>query len=185
MLDVPKISVDKYLRMIKDGLLAEDARVELISGRLVAIPVPSPLHAETTTRLNEWSRPECADRLPFSIRLKSPITISDHNSCPQPDVIWIDEGDYWERFPDCTEVRLLVEIADSSLGDGRHFKRELYASAGIRDYWAVDLPNRRVHVFREPKDGVYSQHTMARMGNEIRPLANPLNPLSVSRLFEP
>jgi Uma2 family endonuclease len=53
------------------------------------------------------------------------------------------------------EIALAVEVADASLARDLKAKRPEYASIGIPEYWGVDLPNRRVHVFRDPSGGDY------------------------------
>ena len=64
-------------------------------------------------------------------------------------------------------------------------KAALYAAAGIQDYWVVSLPERLVHVFRQPHEGTYEDHATARFGEVVHPLAFPQFSLSVSELLGP
>jgi Uma2 family endonuclease len=51
-----RITVDEYHRMAEVGLLARDARVELIEGVIVEMPPMGPRHAGAVRRLtNCWS----------------------------------------------------------------------------------------------------------------------------------
>lgn len=52
-------------------------------------------------------------------------------------------------------------------------KRLLYARAGIADYWIVDIDDRCVHVYREPRNGDYSIHRIVDASGTISPLAHP------------
>jgi Uma2 family endonuclease len=48
-----------------------------------------------------------------------------------------------------------VEVADSSLETDSGAKRELYARAGIRQFWIVDLTTDCVLVHRKPSGDSY------------------------------
>jgi Uma2 family endonuclease len=43
-----------------------------------------------------------------------------------------------------------LEVSDSTLRYDRGRKSSLYARAGIRDYWIVNLVDRQVEVYRDP-----------------------------------
>jgi hypothetical protein len=45
---------------------------------------------------------------------------------------------------------LVVEVSDTTLFYDTTTKAELYATAGIEDYWVVDLENRQLLLFRDP-----------------------------------
>ena len=49
----------------------------------------------------------------------------------------------------------MVEVAESSLAYDLGEKADLYAAAGVRDYWVVDCRNRRVVVHRDPGKSGY------------------------------
>ncbi len=181
-----RITYDEYAAMVADGAFdaLRDRRIELIHGELREMTPPGPTHSEAVARLIEWStEPEV--RKIARARSENPISVPDQDSSPQPDITWVVKRSYGDRHPLPTEVLLLIEVADSSLDSDCSEKADLYASAGIHDYWVVDLPNRVVHVFREPRDGVYARHSTAGMADEIRPLANPQYPLIVAQLLGP
>jgi Uma2 family endonuclease len=56
-------------------------------------------------------------------------------------------------------VLLLVEIADSTVRFDRQVKAPLYARHGIPELWVVDLVADRLHVYREPRDGIFTSAT--------------------------
>jgi len=181
-----RISFDEYTQMVADGAFdaLREKRIELIYGELREMTPPGPRHCEAVARLIDWSTEPPVKRIAMA-RIQDPISAPAQDSSPEPDVVWVKKRSYDDRHPMPEEVLLLIEVADSSLDGDCGEKAELYAAAGIRDYWVVDLPNRMVHVFREPKDGTYLQHTTAGMNDEILPLANPQYPLVVSRLLGP
>jgi hypothetical protein len=55
--------------------------------------------------------------------------------------------------PQSQDIRLLVEIADSSLNFDVNVKAALYARAGIVEYRVVDVTGRRLYCHRNPGSG--------------------------------
>src|SRR3954468_8235854 len=54
MKDLPRrhgITVDEYYRMAETGEIAPDARVELIEGEIIDMPMPGPRHSSMDSRL--------------------------------------------------------------------------------------------------------------------------------------
>jgi Uma2 family endonuclease len=47
----------------------------------------------------------------------------------------------------------------------------MYARAGIREYWIVDLTNARRLVYREPRDGVYRSNEAFTREQRVAPIA--------------
>ncbi|NJR17869.1 MAG: Uma2 family endonuclease, partial [Calothrix sp. CSU_2_0] len=69
-----------------------------------------------------------------------------------------------------------------SLGKDLDAKRKLYAKAGIREYWVVDLKNRLVKVLRNPMDENYSEE-LTLLDGEISPIAFPEIKILVRQLL--
>ncbi len=53
--------------------------------------------------------------------------------------------------PQPGDIRLLVEISDTSLKYDLSVKAALYARAGIFEYWVVDVNGRRLIAHRDPE----------------------------------
>jgi Uma2 family endonuclease len=49
------------------------------------------------------------------------------------------------------DIGLIVEVADSSLDQDQRQKSRIYARAGIRAYWIVNLVTRQIEVFADPQ----------------------------------
>ena len=47
------------------------------------------------------------------------------------------------------------------------------SSADIPEYWAVDIPSRLLHVFREPTTDAHASETILTTDQEVLPLAAP------------
>ncbi len=102
---------------------------------------------------------------------------------PEPDIAWLVAKDYTEKHPVPADVLLAIEVSDSSLRKDRRVKAPLYAEAGIRDFWVVNIPGRCVEVFRDPADGAYRELTTHGAGVLVRPLSSPEVALPVDRIF--
>ena len=141
-----------------------------------------PPHAHLIGFLTEWSIRSLPEGAAW-VRTQLPIGIPAFDSEPEPDIVWVSREDFSGQHPRPDDVRLVIEVADSSLAFDRGEKAELYASAGIADYWIVNLPGRCVEVRRGPRGATYLEVTVNHPGQEVRPLAFPDIALAVSRLF--
>jgi len=64
-------------------------------------------------------------------------------------------------------------VAETSLDHNQGQKLPLYAEAGIPEVWLLDLRANRLHVYRAPKAGVYTEDRILLPGEEAEPLAFP------------
>ncbi len=93
---------------------------------------------------------------------------------PQPDVVVLKRlHDNLRLNPQPQDVRLLVEVADSSLRVDTTTKGELYARAGIDDYWVLDLNGRCLRVFRQPVADSYQEVLVHGEHESASPLSRP------------
>jgi Uma2 family endonuclease len=81
------------------------------------------------------------------------------------------------------DVALLVEVADASLRYDRGVKALLYAEAGIRDYWIVELAGDAVEVYREPGPGGFQRTDRVGRDGTLVPLAFPDVTLTVGDIL--
>ncbi len=178
-----RISIDEYHAMISRGAFNDlrGRHIELIHGELRAMSPQGPWHSKALRRLIKWSRSLPLDAMELSVQ--SPITIESLDSEPEPDIVWLKAQAYDNRHPGPEDVLLLIEVAYSTLREDLGENAELYAQAGISDYWVVDLANRVVHIFRQPKAVGYAVHEQFTAG-EMSPLAFPHLKLAWAELFE-
>jgi hypothetical protein len=156
---VYRFTVDEYHKMGETGVLNEDHRVELIHGWIVPKMTLKPPHNYAVTALMEQL---LALGATATVRVQQPITTTD--SEPEPDVVFAggSKADYKKRNPGPSECIVVVEVADSTLQHDRTTKLELYAGAKIPVYWIVNLVDRRVEVYTQPRGGkspTYKAHT--------------------------
>jgi Uma2 family endonuclease len=107
-------------------------------------------------------------------------------SKPEPDGIVLSRpASELTANPVPSDIRLLVEAADTTLAYDLTVKAALYARAGIEEYWVVALFERKLIVHRQPRDGAYQSITEYGETDRVAALAAPDNPVSVSRLLPP
>lgn len=152
---IRRYSVDEYHKMIETGVLTESHRVELLHGWLAPKMTVNPPHNYAVTALMERL---VALRARAVIRVQQPMTTLD--SEPEPDVVFAigTNAAYKTRNPRPAECIIVVEVADTTLHEDRTTKLELYAGAGVSVYWIVNLLDRRVEVYTEPKCGKKSMY---------------------------
>lgn len=121
------------------------------------------------------------------VNVQNPFAADE--SDPQPDVSVIPGR--MEDYTDHPTVALLVvEVADSTLAQDTTTKAELYATAGIADYWVLDVDGRRLLVFRDPVPlptglgaTAYRTHLVYGPADSVSPLAVPSASVRVSDLL--
>ena len=177
-----RLTVADYCRMAEVGILAPDARVELIDGDIFDMPPPGNLHAATVDRLVEIFN--CALDGRFSVRGQNPMRLGDLSE-PQPDVALLRRRKdfYGEHRPGAADTLLIVEVADSSLRFDRETKLRLYASHEILEVWLVDLRNRRLTRYRAPQQGEYTLIDEPDLGSALGVAALPGIAVDLHDLF--
>jgi Uma2 family endonuclease len=185
MSTIAHFSLAHYEHMVEVGSFSGlfRKRVELIRGEIIEMTPIGSQHAEFVNRLNEWSQRATTGH-PIRIRIQDPIRIPAIDSEPEPDVAWVAQKNYSDRHPEPNEVRLLVEVAESSLEIDRGEKFSVYAEAGIVDYWIVNLLDRQIEVYRNPSGKSYQSSTVYREQEAVCPLALPSASLSPTQLFD-
>ncbi len=103
---------------------------------------------------------------------------------PEPDVTVVRRPTAEiDTAPLPSEVALVVEVADSTLWHDTNVKAALYARAGFPEYWVLDIKGRKLHVLRDPAEGVYRTHLEFDESGSVRPLAKPDCAVSVASLL--
>ena len=153
---VRPITIDDYHRMIETGIIHEGERIELISGQIFNMAAKGTRHTVATTRLLRELLAFIGQRA--IVRCQEPITMPD-NSEPEPDIAiarWRDD-EYLDSHPVPADIILVIEVADSTIGFDRNTKAPLYATAGISEYWIVNLIDNRLEIYRQPEGSIYAR----------------------------
>jgi len=136
-------------RMAEIGLF-DGQRFELIDGDLIDKMGQKPPHANAIRRcMRQLLQIFGADSVLIQLPIEAGAADREWNQ-PEPDLAVLSdaEGEFSQRHPNGSELALAIEIADTSLYQDMARKRELYARAGVPEYWVLDLNGRRLIVHR-------------------------------------
>ncbi|MCU0533511.1 MAG: Uma2 family endonuclease [Hydrococcus sp. Prado102] len=181
-----KFTLNDYHRMIEAGILSF-RQVELIDGIIIEMPPESPEHSSYSGNLADKLRDLLLDRA--LVREGKSITLLTSNTEPQPDIAIVVQPRslYLQQHPYPEHIYFLVEVSRSTIafdtGDGATDKPKIYASAGINEYWVVDINSRKLIVYRSPVNDEYQQKTEYLYGDKISPLAFPDIEIAIADIF--
>lgn len=181
-----RFTVEEYAKMGDAGIFSPGERVELIEGEIFAWCPPTPSQAFRTQGLT--SALVYAFGKTHAVRVQLPLTLNDLSE-PEPDFALVSRSPKFSgpRHPDHAD--LVIEIAHSSLPFDRREKSSLYAKAGIRDYWILNLKKSRLEVRRDPVEDDqapygwdYSTLQILAPGQTVSPLFSPEQTFEVSQI---
>ncbi len=115
------------------------------------------------------------------------IDISDADNPknePEPDVVVLNRtfrGLGNNAKP--KDIVLVAEVADTTLHQDLTTKARLYARAAIAEYWVLDLPKHRIHVYRDPSGDAYQTRFIVDEAGSVAPLAQPDRAIAVSSVL--
>jgi Uma2 family endonuclease len=176
----------EYDRLVELGMFIGE-RLELLDGLLVVGEPQGSPHAAIVMHVGQVLT--SAFGAGWHARLQAPLALDD-DSEPEPDVAMLTGAarDYLAAHP--SRAALIVEVAESSLGLDRRFKAELYARAGLPEYWIVNLVDRTLEVHRDPRAvtgdvvrAVYRAVEVLRPPATVTPLATPAVTIPVADLL--
>ena len=165
-----RLSVRQFLAMIDAGIFPDDARIELLGGFLADQMTKYPPHNFVVGRLGR-----ILGRIlpaPWFVGEEKPVKLG-RLWYPEPDIAVVRGPDdlFEKRAPQAADLGLLIEVADSSYPLDRGLKWRRYASARIALYWIVNIPDRRVEVYRDPsgrgRSAGYRQANTFGEGDEV------------------
>jgi Uma2 family endonuclease len=150
-----RFTYSQLRKMDHAGILG-DKRVELIDGELIVMSPPNPAHAIVTTELAESLSQAFGEQGKVSVQnpLRLSPDLADRN-LPMPDLVVMKRRAYRDH-PQPDDVYILIEIADTTLTFDSSKKLALYAEHGVREYWIVNLIDKQIEVYTEPKGADYS-----------------------------
>lgn len=159
----------------------DDQPIELLRGDLIVIPPEREPHAYYNTEAADYLRTLLGERA--KIRDAKPITLPN-NSEPAPDVAIVKPLGtvYLKHHPYPEDIFWIIEFSNATLNKDLGEKKDIYAEAGIVEYWVVNLKTPQLQVFRDLKNGQYKTELTLTTGT-IAPLAFPDVSVQVERLI--
>jgi Uma2 family endonuclease len=178
---------DEYYKLCEADWF-QDRRVQLIDGEVIQMSAQKNEHGISIDNTrdplvaifgpNFWVRTQmCLDLSPYSV--------------PDPDLAVVPgpRSSYAGKSVP-TSALLVVEVSETTLWYDRNRKANLYAAAGISDYWIINLVDRQVEVYRDPVADPsapfgyrYASRTILDPGDTVSPLALPTATVAVADLL--
>jgi Uma2 family endonuclease len=178
-------TVKDYFLMAEAGLF-DDRRVELIDGEVIEVPAQANPHRTSVTKIS---------RLLFKafgpnhwVVVQGTLILPRYGA-PDPDfhVFDVPEGTPDDKLP---LPLVVIEVSDTTYLKDSTLKLREYARAGIEDYWIVNLPARRVEVYRDPENPTgrrrgwrYATTVHLGRGEQVRLLKRPKVSFDVSAML--
>ena len=152
---VRQLTSVEYYQMMESGIIREGERVELILGQIFTMAAKGTRHTISTRKLFKQLLSLLDERA--DVQSQDPITLPN-NTEPEPDIVIarLRSDEYINSHPAPADIILVIEVADSSIKFDRDIKAQLYAAAGINEYWIVNLIDNRLEIYRQPSNSIYT-----------------------------
>ncbi len=157
------------------GLL-ERERFELIDGELIRRMGKSRSHTIALRRVMAWLR------LVFGtgqVDQEAPINLTAHLDAtnePEPDAVVLrrPSEEFRSANPGPEDILLAVEVSATTQDYDLGAKAALYASAGVAEYWVLDVKGRCLVVHQGPTGDHYSSIISYAADEPVAPMAAPM-----------
>lgn len=148
---------------------------------MLEMPPEKPIHNGKILKLSACLKNLLGKELVI-ISQGHPLTLD--SSEPEPDIAVLKYRDeyYQDRHPSPDEVYLAIEIANTSVDFDKETKKQIYAKAGIIEYWVIDLNKRELIVHRSPNRDDYNSIEYLTTGS-ISLLAFTDVSISINKIF--
>jgi Uma2 family endonuclease len=161
-------------------------RLELVRGELISKAGKKRPHVNALVTVQAWLVRTFGE---YFVNLNAPIDVAPEDRAtnePEPDLIVLAKPsrEFRDANPGPVDLRLVVEISGSTLGFDLTTKAELYARAGVVEYWVVDVAAQRLIVHRDPREGLYASITAYSEEETVTPLASSGREFRVADAFD-
>jgi Uma2 family endonuclease len=175
-----KWSIQDYHQMVETGLL-DDRHVELLRGEIIEMSPEGAPHSSYCGETVKYLRRLLGDLA--EVREAHPVTLPN-SSEPESDIaiVKVSPTFYRARLPQVEDIFWLIEVANSTLAIDLGIKQEIYAAAGIQEYWVMNLRESVLVVFRNLTTAGYQSETSFTSGT-ISPLAFADISIDIQQLF--
>jgi Uma2 family endonuclease len=178
-----RMTIEQFEELLDSGRYEKSReRVELIRGELRIMSPAGPDHDEVLTYLEDWST-AWAGKYGYRKRSEKGVTFPSLASVPEPDIVWVKKRRYRKARPTVDDVVFAIEVSFSSLTEDRSEMMDLYAEAGIAEYWIANCIDNVIEIHRRPVAGVYQDRFVVKPGETVSPLVAPDAVLDVGELF--
>jgi Uma2 family endonuclease len=174
-------TVREFHQMAQGGVFAEDDRVELLAGEIFEMTPIGSRHAGWVNYLSHTLAAQLGSSVVISVQ--NPFVLDDFSE-PQPDLLILrPRADFYSgSHPTPEDVRVVIEVADTSEDFDRRAKLPRYARAGIPEAWLIALNADVVDVYDDPSPDGYREHRRFERGEPVTSRQFPALNVAVSEL---
>ena len=161
------ITIDELLAMQAAGAFA-GVRTQLLDGEIHIMPTDGLRHIHWAMEIARCLiQALLRDR--YFIGVQTTLHLTKWNG-PSPDIYVLEAGAL-AKETDPARIKLVIEVADTSLKDDLTDAASRYARHRVSEYWVVDVAHRKTHVHRNPGEGVYGDVAQIDFADMLQPTA--------------
>ena len=157
--------------LVEHGLIDPAAKFELMDGDIIPMPAKGRHHEIMRERIEDWLRRPWASA--FRAMREHTLTL-DAETLVDPDFVLYDAD---RRIADAplagSDIRLVIEVADTSWSYDVRRKAPKYAAFGVAEYWVIHAAKLTARVFRNLGPDGYADATDIEAGKAFAPLCAP------------
>jgi Uma2 family endonuclease len=180
-----RVTEEEYFRMAETGEIAPGQRTQLIEGEIIYMFPGGPFHNDVIDDLVAFFTALSNGRWKV---MNQRILRIDEYSLPEPDIMLAhpERGikRYRGKHASPGEVFLVVEVSDSTLRLDKKDKIPLYAKAGVREVWIINLQERVLEIYRDPLFDKFDSVRKIKPGEFASPEAFADVKVNVAELLE-
>lgn len=169
-------------RIEKIGILP--AKFELLDGDIISKMGQGIPHRRAVSSLLKWVY-EAWDH--DQVQTQATIDVSPEDNptnAPEPDIAVLNRPLHsLSSNPGPESIVLVIEVSDSTLLDDLTKKASLYARARIPEYWVFDVASARLHIHRNPVNGVYQERTEKFGAGDAATLSKPSHRIPLAQIL--
>ena len=160
-------------RALEAAGLLDLKRHELLDGYLIPKIGRIPPHSFALHRLQDWLREVFGPHHVEQGATIDPSPLLNATNWPDPDAIVLSRpsNEFRAENPGPPDLLLVAEVSAITQDLDLGAKAALYATAGIPEYWVLDLAAKRIVVHRDPIGNRYASILAYAADEAVSPLA--------------
>lgn len=176
-----KLRIEDYELLATSGSIGAHPRTELIDGRIFAVSLQYRPHGFVKDELAHCLRRALEQLgLVLAVATEQSVVIPPHNE-PLPDIIVTSEPQGAGGIPNAS-VALIVEVSTMTLAFDLGEKAQIYAEAGVPEYWVADVDAGVIHQHWAPCGSGYAERREIDFGGVIEAVTIPLLSIETAEL---
>jgi Uma2 family endonuclease len=162
-----RLTAKDFWLLAESGAFDKHARTELIEGEIWVVNSVHRWHARVMGEFHYRLRRAVEDAgLSFQILVAGSVSMSDE-SVPEPDLSLIAPLHPGSKTIERDELRIAVEIGDSTAAFDISRKAKLYAHYGVPEYWIVHRERQAIIQMWSPAPDGYKEQREVAFGSAL------------------